>query len=222
MNRGSLAGRMSGELAQELFDAIRLNFELKSPRPLARPYFIFIAQFREPDAKPGVVRKWVMAKSLDALEANEPLRVDLTQGGFPPGFVLENSSLHLYNEGVELATAVSRKRVDITEDEAMQYHIVEYVGAKKGQTVPARPMATKLSREQRDQVVPGQFSETYYVRVTKQGVVNAVFLEPDGKRPVQDAKLEAVMKTLRFYPALQAGKPVEAIAPVKLGNLTAF
>jgi hypothetical protein len=222
MNTGSLAGRMSGELAQERFDAIRLAFEVKSPRSMARPYFIFIAQFREPGTKQGAARKWVMAKSLDALEANVPVRLDLTQGGFTPGFVLESSSLHLYNDGVELATNVSRKRVDMTEDEAMQYQIIEYISANKGQTVPAKPMATKLSREQREQVMGGQFSETYYVRVTKQGAVDAVFLDADGKRPLQDAKLEAVVKTLRFNPALQAGKPIEAIAPVKLGNLTAF
>ena len=38
--------------------------------------------------------------------------------------------------------------------------------------------------------------------------------------PLDDPELKSVLAKLRFNPALEAGKPIEGIAPVKLSSLS--
>jgi len=212
---GSQSNRMGAEAARELFDAIRLSFDVTSEEDLAQPYFAVIAQIRDRDSKPGQVRKWAYVRALSQLHAGASRKVNVYQGGMPPGYILESCEVHLYNRGEELATNLSRKRVPLTDEEAAEYRIIEYVGANKGRTLPATP-ATKTLRAS---LTPAQLNMTCYVCVAKDGRVVAVFRDTDAKQPLQDPVLESALKTLRFKPALNAGKPVESITPITLGRL---
>jgi hypothetical protein len=76
-----------------------------------------------------------------------------------------------------------------------------------------------FTRDLRAALNPAQLSETCFVRVAKNGRVAAAFHDKAGKQPLQDPALESALKTLRFKPALEAGKPVESVAPVRLGKI---
>lgn len=213
------AAEASSELSQELFDAIRLSFEVTADRDLKQPYYAVIAQIRERDAKPGHVRKWAYVKTLGTMQAGEKTSVTVYQGGLPRGYILEGTEVHLYDRGQELATNLSRKRVPLTDDEAMDFRIIEYVGANKGRTLPAMPAITALSGDVRATVTPAQLAQKCYVRVAKDGRVTATFRDAAGKKPLEDPVLDSALKSVRFNPALQAGKPVESIVAFNLGEL---
>jgi len=217
---------MTGQLSQmgveetrKLFDAIRLSFNVTSEKNLAQPYYAVIAQIRERDSKPGQVRKWAYVKSLGPISAGQTKKVNVYQGGLPPGYILESYEVHLYNHGEELATNLSRKRVPLTDEEALEFRIIEYVGAHQGRTLPASLATTTLTSDGRASLTPAQLGQTCYVRVAKDGRVAAAFRDAAGQQTLQDPALEAALKTFRFKPALQAGKSVESIVPINLAQL---
>ncbi|MDQ5979458.1 MAG: hypothetical protein QG602_2432 [Verrucomicrobiota bacterium] len=205
--------------AEENYDAIRVSFAITPETDLAQPYFGLIALVRDPGNRTAQARKWVYMQPLGALGAGETRRVTVYRSGFPPGYELEGCEVHVYEGGRELATSLSRRRVEITEEEALSYRVFEYIGANKGRTLPAALVTTTLATEAWASVSKLQLEQTHHVRVAKDGSVTAAFGDAAGKKPVTDAALAAVLKSLRFNPALAAGKPVESIAPVVLGGL---
>jgi len=209
-------------LAEGNFDAIRLSFDVISDKDLAQPYYAFIAQIRDRDSKPGQVRKWAFVKSLGTISASVIRKVNVYRSGLPPGYILESYEVHLYNGAEELATNLSRKRVLITAEEAMDFRVVEYIGANKGRTLPASPVFATLPIETRTALTPAQLSGICYVRVAKDGRVIVVSRDGDGKQPLKDPALDLVLKTLRFKPALEAGKPIESTIPLSLAEFAAL
>jgi hypothetical protein len=214
----SRAADSGARTSQHLYDAIRLTFEVTSDRNLSLPYFVVIAQISEPGSKPGHVRKWAYVKTLGELRAGEREKVTVFQGGMPPGYTIESTEVHLYDRGQELATNLSRKRVELTDEEALDYQVIEYVGVNKGRTLPASPITVTLSAAARESLTPAQLEEKCFVRVAKDGRVTATFRDAAGKQPIQDPALELVLKRLRFNPALEAGKPVESIVATSLSG----
>ncbi len=208
------------QAAQGAYDAIRVSFDLQPETDLPNPHVALIATIREPTSKPNEVRKWVHVKSLGPISAGDTQRVDVYASGMSPGYVLEHCDVHVYNGTDEFATSLSRRRIEVTDDEAHQFRILAYVSAHQGRTLAPGLVTDSLHREARVRLQPDQLAETFYVRVSKAGKATAVFRDADAKQPVRDAALESVLGELRFNPALEAGKPVEGVAPVKLGSLS--
>ena len=216
----SLTGQELGATGEGQFDAMRFSFEVTADRDLAQPYYAFIAQIRERKSLPGQVRKWAYVKPLGPMPAGSSRKVSVLQGGLPPGYELEGYEVHLYDRGEEFSTNLSRRRVPLTADEAREYRIIEYIGANKGRTLPASLASPALDAAARSSLTAAQLDAICYVRVGKDGRVTAAFRDAAGKKPLADAALEAVLKTLRFNPALEAGKPVESLTPITLSQLS--
>jgi hypothetical protein len=217
----SQSGIAGVEASRGMFDAIRLTFDIIPDRNIDNPYFAVIAQIREPDSEAGQVRKWAYLKTLGSLHAGVRKKVTVYHGGFPPGYIIENCEVHIYQAGQELATSLSRKRVELTDDEALQFRIIEYVGANKDRTLPAAPAAA-LPDGVRASLTPAQLSESCFVRVAKDGSVTGVYRDAAGEKPLRDSVLESALKLLRFKPALESGKPVESVVAVVPAQLVAL
>ncbi|WP_069961243.1 hypothetical protein [Lacunisphaera limnophila] len=212
----SLLERSQGAVGEERFDAIRLGFEIRAERDLERPYYALIALIRDPGSRTGDTRKWTYVKPLGPMAAGSTRKVRALQGGLPPGYVLESWDVHVYDRGEEVATNLSRKRVEVTEAEAQEFRIFEYIANHRGHTLPASPMDPVLVEAAWATLPAEQGRRTWHVRVDRNGWVTAVFADAAGKQPASDAGLVAVLKTLRFAPALAAGKPVESLLPLQL------
>jgi len=198
------------------YDAIRFSFQVTSEKDLAKPYYVVIALLREP-GQGGQLRRWVHVESLRPMTAGVPRKVTVYQGGLPPGYSLENFEVHLYDRGGELATNLSRKRVLLTDDEALDFEVIEYIGANTGRTLPAVPAT--FTRDLRPSLTPAELGQTCYVRVARDGRVAMVFNDAAGQQPLRDPALASALQMLRFKPALHAGKPVESTARITLGKL---
>jgi len=205
------------DLAQELFDAVEVRFEVSSPVYLEKPYVVVITRFHARDDKLGVARNAVYAKALDTI-GSKPTKIELLHGGFPLGFEIEDLQVHLYNEGKEIPTDIAQKRVPLTRDEAFEYLKIEYGSAHKGETLTATPALGRPDKEQRLQLTPNQLKATYYVKVSKDGLPLSTFFDEECTQPVDDA-IGALARNVRCYPAMDKGKPVEGTARLSLLEL---
>lgn len=215
---GVHADRMQGDLADGNFDAMEVEFEVSSEVPLDNPYLVVISRFRERGTKPGLARNWIYAKSLEPI-GPKPRYVRIREGGFPYGFILEDYQVHIYNRGEEVATNVSPKRVELTRDEALQYLLLQHLGTNKAASVPPKPVLGDLPPDLSARLGAGQYTQTYYVKVDKEGRPGGAFADAACTRRVEDPYLEPVFAGLRFLPALDKGKPIDGVCRVKLGNL---
>jgi hypothetical protein len=208
-------GLKSGEGA---YDAMNVDFDISSEKPLNRPYLVIMVQYHAAGSKPGQVANWIYARALDPIN-HEAKKVHVEQGGFPPGFELQDFQVHLYNQGEEIATTVAPKRVALTRDEAFQYVVMEYVGAHKGATLPATPAMGRLPADLPARLANGQLKQTYYVKVAKDGKASAAFSDEACLQKVDDPYVQSVVSNLRFKPALDKGKPVEGVTALNLSRL---
>ena len=206
-------------IAKDGFDALRVSFDLVPEKDLANPYYALIAQVRDPGSKPGHVRRWVYVKSLGRMQAGAAETVRVFQGGFPPGFVIESTEVHVYDNGQELATNLARKRVPLTDDEAFQFVVIDYIGLHKGATATAKLAVAQLDPAQLERLAQ-RVTSTCYLRVNKLGRVADVFADSAQKHKLADTELAAWLSDLRFYPALEKGVPIDVLVPLEPGKLT--
>ena len=200
------------------FDAMDVAFEISSERPLDRPYVVVIVQYRATTGKPGQIGNWVYARPLQAV-GREPVKVHVEQGGFPPGFELQDFQVHVYNRGEEVATTAAPKRMELTRDEALQYVIGQYIGTHKGATLPPTPAMGRLPADLPARLANNEFKKTYYVKVTKDGKPAEAFADESCSQKVDDPYLQSVVRNIRFKPALEKGKPVDGVAQLNLHQL---
>ncbi|MGA2016616.1 MAG: hypothetical protein ABSH26_06645 [Opitutaceae bacterium] len=201
------------------FDALDVSFQISSERLLSNPYVVTVTRFHPKDGAPGLVQNLVYSKALNPIDAHVQ-NVHLLEGGFPLNFEPLDTQIHLYNRGEEVATSVSSRRVPLTREEAFEYVKMEYVGAHKGDTLPPAPAMGKLPADLPRLLADGKYRDTYYVKVSREGLADGLFLDPSCTKRAEDPYLQSVVKSIRFKPALEKGKPVDGIAPLKLGQLT--
>jgi hypothetical protein len=200
------------------FDAMDVEFEISSARPLRNPYAVTVTRFRPQNGRPDMVQYLVYARALDTIDSH-PTKVHFVQGGFPFNFELVGFQLHIYDRGEEVATNVSSKRVELTREEAFEYVKSEYIGAHKGETLPAVPVMGKLPADLPGLLAAGKYGETIYVRVSKDGLGDEPFLDTACTRRIEDPYLQSVIRGIRFKPALEQGKPVDGVAALNLGKM---
>jgi len=203
------------------FDAMDVTFDVSSDRLLQNPYVVTVTRFQSHGAPPGVVQNLVYAKALDPIDSH-PLHVHLNEGGFPPGFEPVGFQLHVYNRGEEIATTVADKRVVLTRDEAFEYVRTSYEGSHLHDTLPAVPAMGHVSSDLPARLGQGQYAATIYVRVSKDGMPETVYRDGACTQPLDDPYVDALVRGLRFEPALAKGMPVAGVAAFKLRQLLTF
>jgi hypothetical protein len=216
----SFAGKEAAAEGQQLFDAIRISFVVTPKSDLAKPYIAIIAQIRDPAVKSDHSEPWIHLQPLGPLAAGVPIKVNVYQEGMPPGYVLVKCDVHFYDGADELATNISSKRVPLSKDEMLDFRVIEYLSANRGRTLPAVPAT--FVRDMRSSLTSAQLNQSCYVRVAKNGKVAATFADKDGTQPLQDETLDSALRGIRFKPAIEAGKPVETIVPIRIGMIASL
>ncbi len=205
-------------LGQTGLDAMEVEFDVASAKPLPKPYIVTVTLFHPKGSKPGTVQNLIFAKELHPIDAH-PTHVHFVEGGFPYGFEVVDFQMHLYDRGREVATTVSSKRVPLTRDDAFEYIKIEYLAAHKGATLPAAPALALLPPELSSGLPAGSFPGTFYVRVSKDGRADGAFSDPICSKPIEDAYCGQIVRALRFFPALTKGNAVDGIASLNLAQL---
>ncbi len=213
----SQVGAMQDELAEELYDALDVEFDASSDRSFQKPYVVVMVQYHEKGSKPGESHSALYAMALKRLDS-ESQKVRIHKAGFPRGFELEKFKVHIYDAGQELATSVAENQVRLTRTEAFTYLLIDYIGSHKGVTLPAAPAMGKLTPEEKARLNADQLKPTYYVKVSKDGLPVAAFTDAACSNPV-DGAVGSLIANVRFYPALEKGKAVEGVAELRFHRL---
>ncbi len=74
-------------------------------------------------------------------------------------------------------------------------------------------------RELRARFTPAQLNRTSYARVAGDGSLLGVYADEGCNLRLDDATAVALLGEAFFKPALNQGKPVEGVAPVRLAQL---
>jgi hypothetical protein len=209
--------KMEEELKEELYDAIEVNFEISSPRPLANPYVVVVVQFHAPDAPKDTAQNWIYAEAIERLDA-QPKTFHVKRGGFPRGYELQRLQVHVYDRGREVASTVAPNRADLTSSEAYDYLLIDHLAAHKGKDTSAVVALGNLPVDLRQKLPTGDISRTFYAKVNKEGVAEGVFTDEKCTSPVEAAYTASIIRSMRFLPALQKGKAVDGVARVKLAD----
>jgi hypothetical protein len=211
---------MGTPLGRDQFDAMEVEFNVSAGKALTSPFIVMVTRIHEKGAPPKISRNQIYARSLNPIGA-KPARIHILAGGFPPGFELIGYQIRLYNDGLEVATNVSSKRVALSRDEAFEYVKLEYVAAHRGETLPASPAMGHLPGDLPGRLGAGMFKRTYYVKVSKEGLPVGAYLDGACSKTADDPYLESVIQNIRFNPALKNGNPIDGVAALRLGELTA-
>ncbi|HTX65104.1 MAG TPA: hypothetical protein VMD31_04990 [Opitutaceae bacterium] len=200
---------------QDRCDAFRLSFDIAAPTPATGVYAVLVAQVRDPADPAGPGQIWILGKEIGDI-GPKAKTVQLFRGGFPPGYALAGTQVHLYRDGTELATNLAPKHVEITADEAFQLSVASYVSQHHGADAPAAPANAGLSGAVRARLGADELGRSYYVKVDKNGLPQGAFRDEACTQPVTGEPLASALAGLRYYPALKAGKPVASVVPVRL------
>ncbi len=214
---GTHVNRMGTELMQEQFDALRLSFDVSSAQPLGEPYMVVVARFLENPEDPKSVRQLVYAQELSPI-GPKPHTIQLFRGGFPPGYVLQEYRVHLYDHGNEVATTVARKRVALTADEAFQYSVVDYLTQNRDKNAAATPAKAFWPANLRSRLAATGAKEVVYVKVGKDGKPTGAFEDENCSHALSEGEIKAALADLRFFPAMNKGKAAEGVVPVRLAQ----
>lgn len=212
------AGEGLGPATTRGLDALNVDFTISSAKPLYNPYIVTMTRFHPNGAKPGVVQNHIYAEALNPIGV-QPLRVHIVEEGFPYDYEVVDFQLHIYNRGVEVATSISADKVDLTRDEAFEYVKMEYVSAHHSSTLPPVPAMGRLPSELPARLAAGDYGNSFYVRVSKEGLADECFADAACMKRIDDPFLGSVVKDLRFKPALEHGRAVPGVAEVNLGKL---
>ena len=185
--RRQMATKPAGKIATSGLDAMDVEFDIRSSKPLHNPYVVTMTRFHARNSRPGMVQNMVYAQSLHPIDEHLS-HVHFVEEGFPFDYELIDFQLHIYNRGEEIATNVAADRVELTREEAFEYVKSEYIGAHSKDTLPAMPAMAKLPADLPAKLAQNKYSAAYYVKVSKDGAADEAYLDaamhPKDRRPV--------------------------------------
>ena len=200
------------------YDAMSVEFEIASEKPIPEPYIVTMTKFHPRGTVPGTIQSMVFAKALEPIGA-KATKVKFSEEGFPFDYEVVDFQIHLYNAGTEIATNTAEKREVMTPDQAFDYVKKAYIEAHKSGTIAAVPVMGDLPPDLASQIATGKYTDSIYVKVSKDGLADQAFADSRCSKRIEDPYLDAVVKGIRFKPALAEGVPVEGVAELNLSRL---
>ncbi len=211
-----LTASRSGAMAlpdDEARSALAVSCTLASPKPAKDAFALVVVEFRETVGGPR--QQQVQLELLKPL-GPAPHGFACTVAGLPAGFILERCDLHLFADGLEIASNLSEKRMDLTADDAMRFMVASYVSEHLNESLAASPLRLAVPAGFRQRAKAGWLDMPVYLTVAANGTVAKAAAGPDGA--ALDPELDGVVRRFWFAPALDAGSPVESLVTVRLAD----
>lgn len=195
---------------------VELTFEVSSPEPLENAYIVVVANYASLTKSNEVVRQ-ISAQDFARIDSH-PKRVKMTHAASLNGLPFKKFDIGLFANGQEVATNLSEKRMALTQDQAFQFFLINYLSAHKGATVPPTPILMTPRAEFRRQVQKIETHQTIYANVDRMGGILAMSTDAAGTQQLP-ASVQSALRDVRFMPALNNGAPVDGQVKVTLAQL---
>lgn len=190
---------------QGTFDALELSFEVSSPSPVSNAFAVIFARVKLDDIETSIS----FHHEIGDVGPN-PRRIRATKLGFPPGYEISETKIHLFSHGEEIATNLSEKRYGLSADQAREFLNIGHVTSHKRESLPAQPVWALAPVELFAAEDAPNFDFLVAVDVDNSGRVTK-WSGGDVPLPLH---VQNVMQRLPFLPALENGTPVASTLTV--------
>ena len=191
-------------------DAMELEFKISSPEPIAHAYLIALTRVRDAN---GAITDINFHRDIGAI-GPQPRKILHLQTGIKPGAEIIEVKTHLFSNGKELATNLSEKRFELTNEEALQYLMLDHVANHRGQSIEAKPVWELAPNELKAAENPRSLDFPVTVKVDAEGNLVGI----DGGDLIVPEPIVETIKGLTFLPALQEGTPIASTTTVNLAD----
>jgi hypothetical protein len=213
-----LVDNATEKLTSENYDLLRVEFQLSSSKRIADPYMAIITDVSDP-SRPGTVLRWFYIDTLRDID-DHPQKIRVEEAGFPPGFKVLTTAVHIYSRGQEVATNQAERRLEMTLDEAHEYLAIQHLASHKNSTVPPSLALAELPTDFRQRATPNQLKQKLEIKVDANGKVTG--LAPLGPATAIDPYIAETVRNFRFNPALEKGAPIAGQLSVELSELVHY
>lgn len=196
-------------------DRIDVTFDVSSPQPLENAYAVLITDFTVPQRGTNPFRR-VVGKKLGALDA-KPRKIRIEADNFPPGFVVTKYDVLLYGNGQQVATNLLENSAALSEDDAYQYILSQYLASNKGKTRPPAAVLMAPKSALNLNVADPELQQPVYVTVAANGTVSKIAGDAAGSKDAP-ATAKGALAHFRFLPALDTGKQTEGRAKLVVAD----
>lgn len=201
---------------EDMRDTFQVTFEISSPVEVRGGFAVLTTVMRP--AGPNQPRVNLYAFEELPTLGPKPRRVTIGHGRLPVGFNVDDYEIHIYADERELATNLSRNRLEVTRLEAHQFLTLQRSLRFRHRDAPAEVVQALLPSRNSAEIPASAAQRSAEVDIGADGLVTAVRLAPGGSAE-EDSRLEALIRSTLFYPTLRAGKPVESTLAFPLAEL---
>lgn len=193
------------------YDAIDVSFLVSAPEIVTDCYAVLICTIRAGSGK-SQVGHVVFFCEIGSI-GQRPRRMKAQVVGVPPGFRLLRTEFHVYSRAQELATNVAPNRVALSERQANQFAVLQYVMSNKGETKPARVASAPLLSDDLRRIAEKEMNLNVRFEIGAMGEVKAI----SGSSPTK--ALHDYISSIQFFPAVENGKAIASTLTVGLREL---
>ncbi len=193
-------------LSPDQYNALHYSARISAPREIENAYGMLRLVVTDP-ANPRVHVCTIRFLPLPRL-GPEPHDVRVAVGGLPAGFAVEDCRLHVFVAGRELATSNSPNRLTVSPDEAHQFLVLRYLANQKKSTIPPAIIPELLPPDLAAHVGGQERSLAIDFAIDRDGKVTGLTLPPGAGDLSRE--LLTMLRSLRFYPALVNGTPMDS------------
>ena len=198
-----------------LFDSYEVNFEISGPIDVNDAYGIVRMLVRDSTNRD---RHLPFIKFFDVGRLGpKSRRFTVVVKDLPQGFAVESYAVHILVKGREIPTNLSKNSVSVTEDEAHQFLILQYLQQNRKSSLPVAVIPELLPAGLRTLVGADQMNATVDLTINREGHVTAI--QATGIPTALSPELETAVRRVRFFPALVAGTATDGRGTFALSEL---
>ena len=202
-----------GRLGAAQYDQLNVSIRLKAVRPMEDPVLVMVVKLKDrEDGK--VTASWMHFRALGRITTSLST-ISFSESSYPDGKLVDSAEIYLFSGGSEIATNLSPKRVDLSEEQIRNFANFQYTAQNTSKTLPPLPAWYVLDPKIFRNTDPQLLDATFNVTIDENGVVTQVRTDAIvDSRAI--ASIKDLMDDLIFYPALDKGNPVTGSLEIRL------
>lgn len=200
-----------------VFDGYEVDFRVSANERLPEGYGVLKISLQDPSRTELGVQHTYQVFRLPEMDS-KPRKVIVRRFGLPMGFSVDSYEIHLYSDGMELATNESKNRVEVTADEALQFLILRHMQNNKGANQPPQVAAELRPAWPNAELVAAWENILVTLEITPEGTVDETEVAGTISNALSN-ELASIVRDVRFLPALVSGQPVAGRGTFSLGEL---
>ena len=203
----------TGKLGNPAYDVINVSLHVKPERAMDNPMLVMILNLKD-KADGKVTASWLHFRGMDSISTSGGT-ISFQESSYPDGKLVDSAELFFFSNGSEIATTMSSKRVDLTENQIRAFANYQYTAQNMSKTLPPLPAWYVLDPKIFRNTDPDLLDATFQLSIDENGIVTQIRTDA-ALDSYSIAAIQDLMKDLIFYPALDKGNPVTGSLSIRI------